>query len=70
MDVIKIGLCVYGKTNVRLGVMDGEGIIRSNRAVIFRVLKGAVYSAHGSYLGKLVDGVCRTDRGDLIFTLR
>ncbi|MCI3943845.1 Prophage PssSM-02, Orf7 [Pseudomonas syringae] len=70
MDVIKVRLCVYGQNNTRLGTMDSEGVIRSNRSIIFRVRAGDVYSMHESYLGKLVDGVCRTARGELIFTLR
>lgn len=63
MDVTKVGFCVYGQTNTRLGTMDSEGVIRSDRAVIFRVRDGAVYSMHESYMGRLVGGVCRTDRG-------
>lgn len=70
MDVTKVRLCVYGQHNTRLGTMDSKGVIRSDRAVIFRVRNGAVYSMHESYLGKFVDGVCRTPRGELIFTLR
>ena len=70
MDVTTVGSCVYGQTNTRLGTMDNEGVIRSDRAVIFRVRDSAVYSMHESYLGRLVDGVCRTDRGQIIFTLR
>nr|WP_057435056.1 hypothetical protein [Pseudomonas syringae group genomosp. 3] len=70
MDVTQVRLCVYGQHNTRLGTMDSEGVIRSDRAVIFRVRGGAVYSMHESYLGKLVGGVCRTPRGELIFTLR
>lgn len=70
MDVIKVRLCVYGQNNTKLGTMDNEGVIRSDQAVIFRVRDGAVYSMHGSYLGRVVDGVCRTDRGQIIFTLR
>ncbi|MEQ4284488.1 hypothetical protein [Pseudomonas syringae] len=70
MDVIKVRLCVYGQNNSRLGTMDSEGVIRTDRAVIFRVIDGAAYSMHESYLGKLVDGVCRTSRGELIFILR
>nr|WP_238418390.1 hypothetical protein [Pseudomonas cannabina] len=70
MDVSKVKRCVYGQRNIRLGNMDSEGIIRSDRAVIFRVRRDAVYSMHENYLGKLIDGVCRTGRGELIFTLR
>ncbi|EGH46333.1 MULTISPECIES: hypothetical protein [Pseudomonas syringae group] len=70
MDVIKVRLCVYGQNNSRLGTMDSEGVIRSDQAVIFRVRDGAVYSMHESYLGKLVEGGCRTSRGELIFALR
>ncbi|OBS33023.1 hypothetical protein A9K81_20400 [Pseudomonas syringae pv. syringae] len=70
MDVTKVRLRVYGQNDTVLGTMDSEGVIRSDRAVIFRVRHGAVYSMHESYLGKLVGGVCRTPRGELIFTLR
>ncbi|KPW19750.1 hypothetical protein ALO83_102689 [Pseudomonas cannabina pv. alisalensis] len=70
MDVTKVRLCVYGQNNSRLGTMDSEGVIRSDRAVIFRVRDCAVYSMHEGYLGKLVDGVCRTSRGELLFILR
>ncbi|PYD92329.1 hypothetical protein DNF23_12995 [Pseudomonas syringae pv. pisi] len=70
MDFTKVRLCVYGQNNTRLGTMDSEGVVRSDRAVIFRVRDGAVYSMHESYLGKLVNGVCRTSRDELIFTLR
>lgn len=70
MDVTKVRLCIYGQNDTMLGTMDSEGVIRSDRAVIFRVRDGAVYSMHESYLGKLIGGVCRTQRGDLIFTLR
>ncbi|KPY07521.1 hypothetical protein ALO54_101605 [Pseudomonas syringae pv. philadelphi] len=70
MDVTKVRRCVYGQHNIRLGNMDSEGVIRSDRAVIFRVRGDAVYSMHENYLGKLIDGVCRTGRGELIFTLR
>lgn len=70
MDVTKVRLCIYGQNDTMLGTMDSEGVIRSDRAVIFRVRDGAVYSMHDSYLGKLIGGVCRTQRGELIFTLR
>lgn len=70
MDDTEVRLCVYGQNSTKLGTMDSEGVIRSDRALIFRVRDGAVYSVHESYLGKLVDGVCRTTRGELIFTLR
>lgn len=70
MDVTKVRLCIYGENETLLGTMDSEGIIRSDRAVIFRVRDGAVYSMHESYLGKLVGGVCRTPRGEVIFTVR
>lgn len=70
MDVTKVRLCIYGQNDTMLGTMDSEGVIRSDRAVIFRVRDGAVYSMHESYLGKLIGGVCRAQRGELIFTLR
>lgn len=70
MDVTKVRLCIYGQNDTILGTMDSEGVIRSDRAVIFRVRDGAVYSMHDSYLGKLIGGVCRTQRGELILTLR
>ncbi|SFO58988.1 hypothetical protein SAMN05444065_14115 [Pseudomonas syringae] len=70
MDVTKVRLCIYGQNDTLLGTMDSEGVIRSDRAVIFRVRDGAVYSMHESYLGKLVGVVCRTPRGEVIFTVR
>ncbi len=70
MDVTKVRLCIYGQNDTLLGTMDSEGVIRSDRAVIFRVRDGTVYSMHESYLGKLVDGVCCTPRGEVIFTVR
>jgi hypothetical protein len=70
MDVTKVRLCIYGQNDTLLGTMDSEGVIRSDRAVIFRVRDGAVYSMHESYLGKLVGGVCCTPRGEVIFTVR
>ncbi|WP_346770425.1 hypothetical protein [Pseudomonas syringae] len=42
MDVTKVRLCVYGQYKTRLGKMDSEGVIRSDRAVIFRVRGDAV----------------------------
>lgn len=60
---------VFGQNNAKLGWMDSEGIIRSEGTVIFRVVNGAIYSMHGGYLGRLMDGVGKTDRGQLIFRL-
>lgn len=70
MDVMHIALCVYGPGHVLLGTMDSEGVVWSNQVVIFRIKQGLVYSMHECYLGKLVDGACRKNRGELIFTLR
>jgi hypothetical protein len=69
MDIGRSDFEVYGQNNARLGWMDSEGIIRSNETVIFRVVNGSIYSMHGGYLGRLLDGVGKTDRGQLIFRL-
>jgi hypothetical protein len=70
MQITNADFEVYGQNNAKLGWMDGQGVVRSNEVVIFRVENGVIYSMHGSYLGRLMDGVGKTDRGQLIFSLR
>lgn len=70
MDISENTVEVYGQNDAKLGRMDSQGIVRWGETVIFRVVNGVIYSMHGGYLGRLLNGVGKTDRGQLIFTLR
>lgn len=59
----------YGKNRVEIGQMDSDGYIRRQGTVVLRVKNNSIYSMHDMYLGRLKDGVGKTDRGELLFTL-
>jgi hypothetical protein len=72
MEVANVdsGVEVFGQNNAKLGRMDGQGVVRCNGVVILRVVGSSIYSMHGGYLGRLTDGVGKTERGQLIFSTR
>lgn len=70
MEAAKEEFDVYSPNSVKLGQMDDQGVVRAGDTVIFRVENGAIYSMHGGYLGKLINGVGKTNRGEMLFSLR
>jgi hypothetical protein len=69
MDVCQIGWIAYGQNRVELGRLGGDGCVRHQSAVVFRIKGDAVYSMHERYLGRLQHGICTTDRGEPLFVL-
>lgn len=66
---VTMGSCdVYGLNGYRLGRLDKNGLIWSGETIVMRVFDGKIYSMHQKYLGRLKDGIGKTDRGELIFT--
>lgn len=61
---------VYGQNRLHLGQMDEQGVVRLSGKVVLRVVRGSIFSMHGSYMGKCKNGVGKSDRGQLLFTLR
>lgn len=59
---------VYGLNGYKIGRLDREGLIWSGGVIVMRVVEGRIYSMHRKYLGRLKDGVGKTDRGEVIFT--
>lgn len=69
MEVVKPGNRVFGRNGVELGHVDEQGLIWSNNAVVFRIVRGSVYSAHDQHLGKLKGGIGVTSRGQILFSV-
>lgn len=66
---VTMGSCdVYGLNGYKLGRLDKNGLIWSGETIVMRVFEGKIYSMHQKYLGRLRDGIAKTDRGELIFT--
>ncbi|PHN61973.1 hypothetical protein AO275_20805 [Pseudomonas viridiflava] len=61
---------VYGQNRLHLGQMDEHGVVRLSGKVVLRVVRGSIFSMHGSYMGKCKNGVGKSDRGQLLFTLK
>ncbi|WP_434681297.1 hypothetical protein J3P77_09405 [Pseudomonas sp. R1-18] len=69
MEVVKTGNRVFGRNGIELGYVDEHGLVWSDNAVVFRIVRGAVYSAHDQYLGKLEGGIGVTSRGQILFSV-
>lgn len=63
---------VYRSDGVMIGLMDRYGCVFTkdvNGALLFKVREGKVYSLHDQFLGRFLDGVAKTDHGEVIFTV-
>lgn len=69
MEAVKTGVRVFGRNGIELGYVDEHGLVWSNNAVVFRVVRGSVYSAHDQYLGKVEGGIGITSRGQILFSV-
>jgi hypothetical protein len=69
MEVIKNVNRVIGRNGIELGYVDKHGLVWSNDAVVFRIVRGSVYSAHDQYLGRLLGGIGVTSRGQILFSV-
>lgn len=67
---VKSAYEVYGQNSLHLGQMDEYGVVRLSGKVVLRVVRGSIFSMHGSYMGKCKNGVGKSDRGQLLFTLK
>lgn len=59
---------IYGLNGYKIGRLDREGFIWSDKTIVMRVVEGRIYSMHQKYLGRFKNGVAKTDRGEVIFT--
>lgn len=69
-ELAQVGCMAYGPNRFQIGRMDEDGCIRYLGTVAFRIENDAIFSMHDMYLGRLRNGTGRTDRGELLFTLR
>ncbi|MDD2106811.1 hypothetical protein [Pseudomonas asiatica] len=60
---------VFGPDRKQIGRIDEDEFIRSGANLIYRIDGDEIYSMDGKHLGFIDDGIGRTPKGDMLFTI-